>query len=94
MPEQPVLTVGHSNYEADRFVDLLAGQGVEVLVDVRRFPGSRRVTWTKSEELETLLAGAGIGYVHMESLGGGGGRLRALPIAVGGCGSSRATPTT
>jgi len=70
MPEQVVLTVGHSNHEADRFVDLLNGQGVEVLVDVRRFPGSRRVTWTKSEELEALLGSAGIGYVHMESLGG------------------------
>lgn len=70
MPEQAVLTVGHSNHEPDRFIDLLEGQGVRTLIDVRRFPGSRRVPWTRSEELESRLGAAGIEYVHMESLGG------------------------
>lgn len=56
MSEQAVLTVGHSNHEADHFVGLLEGQEVETLVDVRRFPGSRRVPWTRSEELEARLA--------------------------------------
>jgi len=49
MAENPVLTAGHSNLEAPRFIDLLLGQGVELLVDVRRFPGSRHVPWTNSE---------------------------------------------
>ena len=70
MPEQPILTVGHSNHEADHFIELLDGQGVEVLIDVRRFPGSRRIPWTKSERLEAHLEAAGIGYLHLESLGG------------------------
>ena len=68
--EQPVLTVGHSNHEADRFIDLLHGQNVEALVDVRRFPGSRRVPWTRSEELDARLAASGIRYLHLEGLGG------------------------
>jgi uncharacterized protein (DUF488 family) len=68
--EKPVLTVGHSNLEAAKFTDLLEGQGVELLIDVRRFPGSRHVPWTKSERLATLLGDAEISYLHLESLGG------------------------
>lgn len=47
-----------------------------MLVDVRRFPGSRHVPWTKSEQLAKLLADAGVGYLHLESLGG-----RRRPVA-------------
>ena len=71
-----VLTVGHSNLEPAKFIDLLRDQGVELLVDVRRFPGSRHVPWTNSEKLATLLGDAGIRYLHLESLGG-----RRQPIA-------------
>jgi uncharacterized protein (DUF488 family) len=37
-----VLTIGHSNHPLDRFLALLAQHGVEALVDIRRFPGSRK----------------------------------------------------
>ena len=63
-------TVGHSNLEAEEFIGLLRGRGVELLVDVRRFPGSRHVPWTNSETLAAALADAGVGYLHLESLGG------------------------
>jgi uncharacterized protein (DUF488 family) len=75
-PRSYVLTVGHSNLEPARFIDLLREQGVELLVDVRRFPGSRHVPWTNSEKLAALLRNAGIRYLHLESLGG-----RRKPIA-------------
>jgi uncharacterized protein (DUF488 family) len=68
--DNPLLTVGHSNLEAAKFIDLLGGEGVELLVDVRRFPGSRHVPWTKSKRLAALLTEAEIGYLHLESLGG------------------------
>jgi uncharacterized protein (DUF488 family) len=70
MADSRVLTVGHSNLEAEQFIGLLRDQGVEVLIDVRRFPGSRHVPWTKSETLAALLRDAGIRYLHLESLGG------------------------
>lgn len=70
MAVNPVLTVGHSNVEAPKFIDLLRDQGVELLIDVRRFPGSRHVPWTNSETLPAVLTGAGIRYLHLESLGG------------------------
>jgi uncharacterized protein (DUF488 family) len=70
MAVRPILTVGHSDLEAQEFIELLNGQAVELLVDVRRFPGSRHVPWTKSETLEKLLEEAGVRYLHLESLGG------------------------
>jgi uncharacterized protein (DUF488 family) len=76
MAENHVLTFGHSNLEPEEFIGLLRGQGVELLVDVRRFPGSRHVPWTNSKKLAALSGDAGIRYLHLESLGG-----RRNPIA-------------
>lgn len=70
MAENPLLTVGHSDLEASKFIGVLGDQGVELLVDVRRHPGSRHVPWTKSEQLAGLLKDVGIRYLHLESLGG------------------------
>ena len=36
-----VLTIGHSNHPLDRFLGLLTQHGIEAVVDIRRFPGSR-----------------------------------------------------
>jgi len=41
---------------------------VAVLVDVRRFPKSRRVPWTESSTLKKLLEGEGITYVWLGDL--------------------------
>src|ERR1700754_2651071 len=37
-----ILTVGHSNHEEGEFLDLVRGGGIELIADVRRYPGSRR----------------------------------------------------
>lgn len=69
--ERPlVLTVGHSTRSAAELVDLLRGAKVELLVDVRRFPGSRRHPQFGRESLRATLAAAGIRYEHEEELGG------------------------
>ncbi|MEM4447355.1 MAG: DUF488 family protein [Candidatus Jordarchaeales archaeon] len=64
-----VWTIGTSTRSADEFISLLKGLGVEVAVDVRRFPTSR-FEWFKKEELKRILNEAGIDYVHFEGLGG------------------------
>jgi uncharacterized protein (DUF488 family) len=69
-PGPDVVTIGHSTHEADAFVALLGEHGVALLADVRRYPGSRRVPWTNRPLLERRLAEAGIGYLHLEALGG------------------------
>lgn len=65
-----ILTVGHSNHEESRFLDLLRGQDVELLTDVRVNPRSRYPHFNRSA-LAASLESAGIGYAHLgEALGG------------------------
>jgi uncharacterized protein (DUF488 family) len=66
-----ILTVGHSNHEERAFLDLLRGAQVELVADVRRHPGSRRLPHFERNALAGLLAEAGIDYRWLgESLGG------------------------
>lgn len=71
-----IYTIGHSTLTFEAFAALLAGAGVERLADVRRYPGSRRLPQFGSAELAAALANVGIGYLHLEALGG---RRRPLP---------------
>src|SRR5436190_2693134 len=65
-----IFTIGHSTHEPDAFLALLRGAGIELLVDVRRFPSSRRFPWFGRAELERSLRETGVGYEHLEGLGG------------------------
>ena len=65
-----ILTIGHSTHELEPFLDLLRGQGVEALADVRRYPSSRRMPWFGSAPLGTGLGAGGIRYLHLPELGG------------------------
>jgi uncharacterized protein (DUF488 family) len=70
-PGEEILTVGHSNHEERAFLDLLRGAGVELIADVRRYPGSRRQPHFERTALAGVLLEAGIGYRWLgESLGG------------------------
>ncbi|HEU0079404.1 MAG TPA: DUF488 domain-containing protein [Longimicrobiaceae bacterium] len=66
----PVFTIGHSTRTADEFLGLLRENGIRLLVDVRRFPGSRRHPHVGSAELAAGLRAAGIEYRHEPDLGG------------------------
>jgi len=63
-------TVGHGARPAEELLELLREAGVETLVDVRLFPGSRRHPQFGREALRQLLAAAGVGYLHLAELGG------------------------
>ena len=78
-----IWTVGHSNREIGAFLGLIGGHGVEVVADVRRFPGSRRQPWFGGEALAGSLAGAGIGYRHFAGLGGRRGKAASGSPNVG-----------
>lgn len=67
---QRISTVGHGAASADELGDLLAGTGIEVVVDVRRYPGSRRHPQFNQGELSRWLGERGIGYLWLEGLGG------------------------
>lgn len=66
-----VFTVGHGTRSAQELIEVLKGPAVRVLVDVRRFPASRRHPRFGREEIERWLPTAGVDYVWRgEELGG------------------------
>jgi uncharacterized protein (DUF488 family) len=65
-----VYTIGHGTRPAEELVACLREAGVRTLVDVRRFPRSRRNPQFNGETLDASLAASGIGYVHALELGG------------------------
>jgi uncharacterized protein (DUF488 family) len=78
-PGRTVLTIGHSTRALGEFLALLEEFEVTTLVDVRRFPGSRRYPHFGGPALARSLAGAGVGYTHEPDLGG---RRDASPDSV------------
>jgi uncharacterized protein (DUF488 family) len=65
-----VFTIGHGRRPVEELVALLQSAGVETLVDVRRFPGSRRNPQFNQARLAATLDDAGIAYLHAVELGG------------------------
>ena len=65
-----LLTIGHSTRPIDEFIQLLKDHGVKEIVDVRSIPKSRHCPQFNSEPFEESLWKAGIGYTHIEKLGG------------------------
>ena len=67
---QPVWTIGHSTRTLTEFLQLLALHRVELIADVRRYPGSRRWPQFTGPTLKKSLATAGISYAWLPTLGG------------------------
>lgn len=65
-----VWTVGHSTRSPEDFNETLRAHEIEVLVDVRSFPGSRRYPHFNKPELSRRLESIGIAYLHLPALGG------------------------
>ncbi|TDC39423.1 DUF488 domain-containing protein [Micromonospora sp. 15K316] len=65
-----LLTVGHGPMRRAALGGLLADAGVELVVDVRRFPGSRANPDVRRDALAEWLPELGIGYRWEERLGG------------------------
>ena len=63
-------TIRHGVRALEELVETLQEAGVETLVDVRRFPGSRRNPQFNQGPLSDALEEAGIVYQHAVELGG------------------------
>ncbi len=63
-------TIGHSSLAMERFLDLLSAHGVAHVIDVRRFPMSRRYPQFSREFLKRELGERRICYTWVEALGG------------------------
>ncbi|MBX7072487.1 MAG: DUF488 domain-containing protein [Pirellulales bacterium] len=65
-----IYTLGHSTRSIDEFADLLLENGVQRVLDVRRFPGSRKFPHFTGDTFQQGLEERGIGYTHLPELGG------------------------
>jgi uncharacterized protein (DUF488 family) len=71
-----IWTIGHSTRPIEEFLGLLQTYRVEIIADVRRFPGSRKHPHYGQQALAATLAAQGLGYSWLPTLGG---RRRASP---------------
>ena len=65
-----IWTIGHSTRTIDIFISLLEENGIKLLADVRRLPGSKRYPQFNKEMLAKSLTEHGIRYEHFPELGG------------------------
>lgn len=71
LEERIVYSVGHSNRTLDELLELLNVPQVRTLVDVRRYPGSRRHPQFNRTEMSGFLLRHGVLYHHLgKELGG------------------------
>lgn len=71
-----IWTIGHSTRSFPELLDALVPYGIEVVADVRRYPGSRRLPQFAEAALRVELESHGLSYVWIPALGG---RRRAVP---------------
>ncbi len=72
MSEEIVIyTLGHSNRELNELINLLKKYNIKLLIDVRRFPTSKRYPHFNRENLGKVLNKYGIAYVWLGSKLGG-----------------------
>jgi uncharacterized protein (DUF488 family) len=71
-----VWTIGHSTRSIEELVATLRSARIELIVDVRRHPGSRRLPQFDSAALQGALERSGVAYHWIAALGG---RRRQLP---------------
>ena len=68
--DKTIWTIGHSTRSFEEFVDMLHSFSIELIADIRSYPGSRKFPQFNKEALEISLPQNNIQYVHLKNLGG------------------------
>ncbi len=63
-------TIGHSTHPLEEFISILQAYDIQMLIDVRSLPGSKKFPQFNKENLEISLPEEGISYKHLLILGG------------------------
>jgi uncharacterized protein (DUF488 family) len=82
MPEtKPKLiwTIGHSTRTIEHFLSMLQSFRIELVADIRSYPGSKRYPHFNKEQLAITLPANNIEYLHLKLLGG---RRSAKPDSI------------
>ena len=70
MTRKEIWTIGHSTHPLDELVEMLKSFHIDVVADVRSYPGSRKFPQFNKENLMHSLPENGIKYIHIKTLGG------------------------
>lgn len=70
MKQKLVYTIGHSTHSLEEFVAMLKSFQIELVADIRSYPGSRKYPHFNKETLPAALKENKIEYVHLRDLGG------------------------
>jgi uncharacterized protein (DUF488 family) len=81
-PRETVFTIGHSTRTLPEFVALLRESHVARVLDVRSIPRSRAMPQFNGDTLPGDLAAEGIGYAHLDALGGRRHHRKGAPASL------------
>ncbi len=70
MKTKEIWTIGHSVHPITEFIAMLISFKIDLLADIRSYPGSRHCPQFNKEVLENSLRDNGIEYIHLRDLGG------------------------
>ena len=70
MQTKRIWTIGHSTHNLDEFILILKSYDIEMIVDIRTYPGSKHYPHFNKEALVVSLPETGIEYTHLRELGG------------------------
>lgn len=70
-----IWTIGHSIHPIEEFIDILNSFNIELVADVRSYPGSKRVPQFNKKILIESLKQNNINYIHLPEIGG-----RRIPL--------------
>ena len=65
-----IWTIGHSTRPFDEFAAMLHSFQIELVADIRSYPGSRKFPQYNKAALEVALPENNIQYIHLKDLGG------------------------
>lgn len=70
MKHKIIYTIGHSTHTLQDFIAMLKSFQIELVADIRSYPGSRKFPHFNKETLPASLAENNIEYIHLRELGG------------------------
>jgi uncharacterized protein (DUF488 family) len=68
--EKIIWTIGHSTRTFEELIEMLDSFKIEIVCDIRSFPGSRKFPQFNKESLQVTLPQNNIEYFHLKKLGG------------------------
>lgn len=70
MEKKRIYTIGHSTHPIEEFLEIIEAYKIELLVDIRHYPGSKHCPQFGKENLKSELEKHSILYIHLPELGG------------------------